>query len=118
MINKEFIEENKKKLLAEKERLEKLLSEIADPNKDIEGDFKTRYEDIGDKPDENASEVALYEAKLAEERDMEERLEKIKAALVRIEKGTYGMCAVDGKPISEERLQAVPEAEYCIEHAE
>ena len=33
----------------------------------------------------------------------------------RIEDGTYGTCVVCGKPISEERLEAVPWATLCID---
>jgi RNA polymerase-binding protein DksA len=44
-----------------------------------------------------------------------ELLQKIDAALDRIEKGTYGFCLKSGKRISEQRLRAVPYAEYCLE---
>ena len=36
-------------------------------------------------------------------------------ALMRIEKGEYGTCVSCGKPISRERLEAVPHARLCIE---
>lgn len=36
-------------------------------------------------------------------------------ALDRIEAGTYGICKVTGKPISKERLRAVPHTETSIE---
>ncbi len=36
-------------------------------------------------------------------------------ALDRIENGTYGICKVSGKPISMERLEAVPHTEISIE---
>jgi len=36
-------------------------------------------------------------------------------ALDRIEKGTYGLCKVTGRPISKERLEAVPHTELSIE---
>jgi len=36
-------------------------------------------------------------------------------ALMRIEKGEYGICVSCGKPISRERLEAVPHARLCIE---
>ncbi|MHA3978594.1 TraR/DksA family transcriptional regulator [Halovulum sp. GXIMD14794] len=40
-------------------------------------------------------------------------IQMIRAALDRIEKGTYGICAKCGDPISEERLDAVPHAPLC-----
>lgn len=36
-------------------------------------------------------------------------------ALERIEEGTYGFCEECGKPISEDRLEAVPHARLCID---
>jgi RNA polymerase-binding protein DksA len=44
-----------------------------------------------------------------------ELLQKIDSALDRIEKGTYGFCLKSGKRISEQRLRAIPYAEYCLE---
>lgn len=39
----------------------------------------------------------------------------IDEALERIEKGRFGLCFDCGKPISKERLEAVPHARLCIE---
>jgi len=44
-------------------------------------------------------------------------LDKINAALQRIEKGTFGICLGTGKPISKARLEARPWTRYCIEYA-
>ena len=38
----------------------------------------------------------------------------IDMALERVENGTYGLCHSCGKPISNERLEAVPHARLCI----
>jgi len=40
-------------------------------------------------------------------------LGRIQAALDRIERGTYGYCAVCGSIIDEERLRSVPETDRC-----
>jgi len=40
---------------------------------------------------------------------------QLKRALSRIEKGTYGICKVTGKPISKERLLAAPHTQHSIE---
>lgn len=42
-------------------------------------------------------------------------LKEIDAALGRIEDGSYGLCTRCGKPIGEERLEAMPYATLCIE---
>jgi RNA polymerase-binding protein DksA len=42
-------------------------------------------------------------------------LASIDEALKRIDEGTFGTCARCGKPIAEERLEAMPYATKCIE---
>lgn len=42
-------------------------------------------------------------------------LGEIDAALRRIEEGSFGHCVVCGRPIDEERLEAMPYATLCIE---
>ena len=44
------------------------------------------------------------------------RLRLIEAALARIEKGGYGICLKSGKPIPQERLEAIPYALYRVEY--
>jgi RNA polymerase-binding protein DksA len=38
----------------------------------------------------------------------------VRAALARIEEGSYGVCAACGEEIGAERLAAMPEAVHCI----
>jgi RNA polymerase-binding transcription factor DksA len=45
----------------------------------------------------------------------QEALSEIEAALQRINAGTYGVCELTGKPISRERLLAVPFARFSVE---
>lgn len=49
---------------------------------------------------------------IGKETDLSIRL--VKAALGRIENGTYGSCDACGKPIGEARLIAMPEATRCL----
>jgi RNA polymerase-binding transcription factor DksA len=43
----------------------------------------------------------------------EEELKAIEAALVRIDKGTYGICVSCGAPIVPERLALLPATPFC-----
>lgn len=43
-------------------------------------------------------------------------LDEVVSAIGRVESGTYGLCIVDGQPIDPARLDAIPWAEYCLEH--
>ncbi|WP_180898533.1 TraR/DksA family transcriptional regulator [Martelella soudanensis] len=42
-----------------------------------------------------------------------DELKALAAALERVEDGTYGICVKCGKPISAERLEAVPQTPFC-----
>ena len=48
---------------------------------------------------------------------LRDRLAAIERALVRIDKGTYGVSIRSGKPIPDERLEADPAAELTVEEA-
>ena len=68
----------------------------------------------GDHLADSASETYMRELDEGLEENAEHILVEIDAALVRIEDGTYGLCADCGGPIGEERLLAVPYATLCI----
>ncbi len=44
-------------------------------------------------------------------------LQEVRAALARLDAGTYGRCVVCNRLIEPARLHALPETPYCIEHA-
>ena len=55
----------------------------------------------------------LFAALAAEENELVE----VDAALERLQKGTYGVCVVSGKPIAAERLRVLPWTRYSQEVA-
>jgi DnaK suppressor protein len=71
----------------------------------------------GDHLADNASETYMRELDGGLEENADHILVEIDAALARIENGTYGTCAICGRPIGEERLEAVPYAKLCIDDA-
>jgi DnaK suppressor protein len=46
-----------------------------------------------------------------------QHLAEIDAALKRIDDGTFGTCTEGGEEIGQERLEAMPWASLCIDHA-
>ena len=50
--------------------------------------------------------------------EAQQNLTYVNNALMRIENGTYGECVECGEDIEEKRLDAVPYATLCMEHAE
>ena len=43
-------------------------------------------------------------------------LNQVRDALQRIDNGTFGTCVVDGGPIEDARLEAMPWTPYCLKH--
>jgi len=65
---------------------------------------------------------ALDEVRLAADRELmihtldreSLQLREIRAALARIEEGSYGVCLSCEQPIPKKRLEAIPWAAYCV----
>lgn len=64
--------------------------------------------------EEGASTLSKEEAGQLAQRQMK-FIQHLRAALVRIENKTYGVCRETGKLIPKERLKAVPHATLCID---
>lgn len=123
MYSKQFIEEQKGKLLAEKEQIEKQLSHQSRRDKNVKNveDFDVNFPsfskaDESTEEDVEAQEIAQYTDRLGVEAVLERKLEDINYALSTIEKGKYGKCDnCDGSSwITEERLKANPAARVCL----
>lgn len=116
-INFEYF---KNKLESEKSLIEKELNQVGQINPDNPNDWEpvppkdrdTSFADEG----LNADVIEEYEANAAITQTLEERLNKVKDALQKIEDQTYGNCKICGAMIEEERLEANPSATTCITH--
>jgi DnaK suppressor protein len=111
-------------LLDERGRLSGLLKqqnadeaeEAADAN---DNEVSSGYpSDASSDADEIAAELADRDRDEAGDEAVTGTLRQVNAALERIENGTYGVCIVTGKPIPEERLEAIPWTDVTIEGAE
>lgn len=116
-IDAKTLAELKKALLEKRAKITYQLETFAGKSKDLKGDFDTKFEQIGDRPEENASEVEVYENNLGIEHQLENDLADINLALKKMDEGTYGVCTNCGKPqtIDIKRLKAFPEAKICLE---
>ena len=75
--------------------------------------------EAGRLPDDPGSDPvvdALKEVQFAEADSQWAVLRQVRDALERIDQGTFGTCVVDGAPIDEERLNAIPWTAYCLKH--
>lgn len=115
-MNEDALQKIKQQLEEEKVRLTDELSKFAHRNpKAADTDFNADFPNIGDKEDENASEVAQFSDNLSLEDELEKALRDVEKALERIDSKEYGVCKYCQQPIDERRLQARPTSGSCIQ---
>lgn len=103
MISEGLLKSNKHYLETEVKRLTAFLEENPDP---LTVNNSNREFERGD--DWSIRNVAVHN-----HRATRDKLEDCKAALKRMDDGTYGFCTDCGKEIAEGRIQAMPEAKRC-----
>jgi DnaK suppressor protein len=107
-LKKRDLQRFQKMLLLQKEQL------LGNARKALSGDIHLDPDDFPDEIDTASSEIGLsFIGRLRErERGL---LNKINAALEKIEQGVYGECENCGEEIGVKRLEARPVAELCID---
>ncbi len=64
--------------------------------------------DVGTETFEREKDLSILQ-------EVEGELADIEHALQRLDDGTYGTCEACGKPIGDDRLEAIPAARFCLE---
>ncbi len=71
--------------------------------------------------DDNFADSGQVAAELGENQalaaQLRVELDEVERALRKLDDGTYGACEQCGQPIAAPRLEAIPTARFCIEHA-
>ena len=98
------LEREQKRLI---EELEQLKANIRPPDERREGSPFGKRE-------EEATETAELEKRLALEKRTRELLAEIEHTLGKFDQGTYGLCDICGQPIDVARLEALPQANQCL----
>jgi len=98
------LESEQKRLTAE---LEQLKASVRPANERREGSPFGKRE-------EEATETLELETRLALEKRVRDQLAEIEHALAKFEDGTYGLCDLCGQPIDPARLEALPQANLCL----
>ena len=101
-------------LLDERDRVSASIQHLHDDNAGSIED-ETEEETYDNHLADSATATLNREIDYTLEENAEHLLAAINQALQRIETGTYGTCGRCGKPIAEERLEAIPYANRCID---
>lgn len=71
--------------------------------------------------DDNFADSGQVAAEQGENRvlasQLRDQLDDVEKALARLDDGSYGQCEVCSAAIGDARLEAMPAARYCIDHA-
>lgn len=74
-----------------------------------------------DRVDDNFADLGQVAAEQGENQalaaQLRTELAEVERALQKIDDGTYGLCETCGEPIAPARLEAMPAARFCIDHA-
>jgi len=85
----------------------------------LKAEEKSAYEQREGSPfgkrEEGATEAFELEKRMALERRLADVLAEVEHALKKYEAGTYGICDLCGRPIEPARLEALPQANLCLE---
>lgn len=97
-----------------RDRLRAKVGEILARNAEIAGDLRRERTPLGADWDENAILLENDQVLEALDADGRARLMQLRAALARLDDGTYGRCASCDDEIAPARLEALPEVTICI----
>jgi RNA polymerase-binding transcription factor len=99
-------------------RLEGLLAELDTSAKVLQhsgGSDTGELTTLDQHPADSGTSLADADREEASLEVLTAQQERVKAALARVEAGTYGRCVDCGRELPDERLDARPEAERCVD---
>ena len=116
-LAKSTLERLRRKLDAEEERLVAVIEEFDKVFTEANMGSASAEHSADPNSADGGSLALELEMDLSVLENARELLDKVRAAQVRMEKGTYGQCLVSGKAIPVERLEALPYATTLVEYA-
>lgn len=101
-------------LEVERDRLTDRLKDVGNFSNDGKRGAGAEIATTDDDTIDMASQAVERERELALRSNLEDLLERVQKALIRIDQAEYGVCERCGEKISRERLKAVPHATMCL----
>ena len=110
-LDKEFIEQQRDRLLDRKEELESMQRDAQEVSRERSQEYQDAQADSGDE----SQYLFEREVDATLGQQFGQELKDVSRALEKIEEGTYGLSDGSGEQIPKGRLKAIPEALYTIE---
>jgi RNA polymerase-binding transcription factor DksA len=105
----------RQRLEEERTRLSEVREGFEGLHAESEADSLAELSHLDQHPADVGSETFEREKDLSILETVEAELADIEHAMRRIDEGTYGTCEACGKPIGDDRLEALPAARFCVE---
>lgn len=105
----------RKRLKEERERLQGIADDLQREQDESVSDTGGELSSFDQHPGDSGSETFEMEKNVSLREQVDDELQEIEAAFQRLERGTYGTCQACGKPIGDERLEAMPATRFCVE---
>lgn len=108
-------DDSRARLAEEQQRLQSIKQELDGVRGEDQSESTHELSSYDQHPADVATETYEREKDLSILDSVEGELADIEHALQRLDDGTYGTCEACGKPIGDERLEAMPATRYCLE---
>ena len=105
----------RKRLEEERERLQGIADDLQRERDESVSDTGGELSSFDQHPGDSGTETFEMEKNVSLGEQVDDELQEIEAAFQRLERGTYGTCQACGRPIGDERLEAMPATRYCVE---
>jgi DnaK suppressor protein len=104
-----------RRLQEERKRLEGIREGIQREQDEGSSDTGGELSSFDQHPGDSGTETFEMEKNVSLLEQVDDELAEIEAATHRLERGTYGICQACGRPIGDERLEAMPATRFCVE---
>jgi RNA polymerase-binding transcription factor DksA len=105
----------RKRLGEERTRLEGIRDDLHREQAEATSETGGELSGVDQHPGDSGTETFEMEKNVSLLEQVEDELQEIELAFQRLERGTYGTCQACGRPIGDERLEAMPATRFCIE---
>lgn len=104
-----------KRLEEERTRLQGIRDDLQREQDEASVETAAELSSADQHPGDAGTETFEKEKNLSLLEQVDDELVQIEAAFERLDRGTYGTCQACGRPIGDERLEAMPATRFCIE---
>jgi DnaK suppressor protein len=105
----------RRRLEQERTRLQGIRDDLEREREETTTEVAGELSTVDQHPGDSGTETFELEKTVSLLEQVGEELQEVEAALQRVEAGTYGICQACGRPIGDERLEAMPATRFCVE---